>query len=181
MENNNQNGYINGNAAVGSAAPAAAPAAPANAVQTPVTDNTAQFAAPAAKGYEKPQNTVPYAVIERPAPEKGASGLGFNIVSMCIGIISLITSLSCIKEAVTILLGDAAFGSYSNEASIISQAVVLMITSIIALVFAVIGLKNKQNPGRGMGVSGIICSIFALLISGSALIIAALVYAELLI
>ena len=184
MENNNQNGYINGNAAVGSAAPAAAPAAPAapaNAVQTPVTDNTAQFAAPAAKEYEKPQNTVPYAVIERPAPEKGASGLGFNIVSMCIGIISLITSLSCIKEAVTILLGDAAFGSYSNEASIISQAVVLMITSIIALVFAVIGLKNKQNPGRGMGVSGIICSIFALLISGSALIIAALVYAELLI
>ena len=80
MENNNQNGYINGNAAVGSAAPAAAPAAPANAVQTPVTDNTAQFAAPAAKEYEKPQNTVPYAVIERPAPEKGASGLGFNIV-----------------------------------------------------------------------------------------------------
>ena len=29
MENNNQNGYINGNAAVGSAAPVAAPAAPA--------------------------------------------------------------------------------------------------------------------------------------------------------
>ena len=82
MENNTQNGYINGNAAVGSAAPAAAPAAPANAVQIPVTDNTAQFAAPAAKEYEKPQNTVPYAVIERPAPEKGASGLGFNIVSM---------------------------------------------------------------------------------------------------
>lgn len=181
MENNNQNGYINGNTGVGSAAPVAAPAAPANAVQTPVMDNTAQFAAPAAKAYEKPQNTVPYAVIERPAPEKSASGLGFNIVSMCIGIISLITSLSCIKEAVTILLGDAAFGSYSNEASIISQAVVLMITSIIALVFAVIGLKNKQNPGRGMGVSGIICSIFALLISGSALVIASLVYAELLI
>ena len=178
MENNNQNGYINGNAAVGSAAPVAAPA---NAVQTPVTDNTAQFAVPAANAYAMPQNAVPYPVIDKTVPEKSTSGLGFNIVAMCIGIISLITSLSCIKEAVTILLGDAAFGSYSNEASIISQAVVLMITSIIALVFSVFGLKNKQNPGRGMGVSGIICSIFALLISGSALVIAALVYAELLI
>ena len=127
------------------------------------------------------ENEADSAIARYGNAEKGASGLGFNIVSMCIGIISLITSLSCIKEAVTILLGDAAFGSYSNEASIISQAVVLMITSIITLVFAVIGLKNKQNSGRGMGVSGIICSIFALLISGSALVIAALVYAELLI
>lgn len=182
MENNDQNGYINVNAAANTAAPAAAADASVN--KTPAVENVAQFAAPAANMYAKPQNAIPYPVAERPAPEKSSSGLGFNIVAMCIGIVSLITSLSCINGIVTTLLSEFSLSSYSSSYSnvtIISQAIVIMITSLVAIVFAVLGLKNKQNPGRGMGVSGIVCSVFALLVSGAALVIASLMYAEVLI
>ena len=121
---------------------------------------------------------MPYQNIQRPPvqqfipqppkEDKKTHGLGFNITSMAIGIITFLIGVSSLSSCIEYIYDNDSFYNFGSE---LSSCVTCLIFGLLCVSFAVIGIRKKENSGRSMGAAGLICGCLGVLSSILSIII----------
>ncbi len=107
-------------------------------------------------------------VPQPPKEDKKTPGLGFNITSMAIGIITFLIGVTSLSSCIEYIYDSDSWYNFGSE---LSSCVTCLIFGLLCVSFAIIGIRKKENSGRSMGAAGLICGSLGVLSSILSIII----------